>query len=98
MANAALNGLILGVLVLGLLYNFRQVMLLYAEVSWLDSFREQFGQRRERASSDNPAKRRPAKAVGADGDDAGRPPRPDPVQSIRDVDALNLGRHCGQAG
>ena len=40
MANAALNGLILGVLVLGLLYNFRQVMLLYAEVSWLDSFRD----------------------------------------------------------
>ena len=40
MANAALNGLILGVLVLGLLYNFRQVILLYAEVSWLDSFRE----------------------------------------------------------
>ena len=40
MANAALNGLILGVLVLGLLYNFRQVILLYAEVSWLDSFRD----------------------------------------------------------
>jgi len=39
-ANAALNGLILGVLVLGIFYNFRQVALLYPEVSWLDSFRD----------------------------------------------------------
>lgn len=40
MANAALNGLILGVLILGIGYNFRQVFLLYPEVTWLDSFRE----------------------------------------------------------
>jgi len=40
LANAALNGLILGVLVLGIFYNFRQVALLYPEVSWLDSFRD----------------------------------------------------------
>lgn len=40
LANAALNGLILGVLMLGIFYNFRQVALLYPEVSWLDSFRD----------------------------------------------------------
>ncbi len=40
MANAALNGLILGVLLLGIVYNFRQVALLYPEVTWLDSFRD----------------------------------------------------------
>jgi len=40
LANAALNGLILGVLVLGVAYNFRQVILLYPEVSWLSQFRE----------------------------------------------------------
>jgi len=40
LANAALNGLILGVLLLGIVYNFRQVALLYPEVSWLDSFRD----------------------------------------------------------
>ena len=38
-ANPALNGLILGVLLLGILYIFRQVQLLYREVSWIESFR-----------------------------------------------------------
>lgn len=40
MANAPLNGLILGVLVLGVFYNFRQAGLLYREVSWLERFRD----------------------------------------------------------
>lgn len=40
MANATLNGLILGVLILGIVYNFRQVILIYPEVGWLDRFRE----------------------------------------------------------
>lgn len=40
LANPALNGLILGVLILGVVYNFRQVALLYPEVTWLDSFRD----------------------------------------------------------
>ncbi len=40
MANAALNGLIVGVLVLGIFYNFRQVGLLYPEVSWLERFQD----------------------------------------------------------
>ena len=38
-ANPALNGLILGVLLLGILYIFRQVQLLYAEVDWIGGFR-----------------------------------------------------------
>ncbi len=40
MANAPLNGLILGVLALGVIYNFRQVIMLYPEVSWIESFRQ----------------------------------------------------------
>ncbi len=40
LANPPLNGLILGVLLLGVIYNYRQVMLLYPEVSWIDAFRE----------------------------------------------------------
>ncbi|MCW8862981.1 MAG: flagellar motor protein MotA [Rhodospirillales bacterium] len=40
MANAPLNGLILGVLLLGVGYNFRQVLLLYPEVSWIEHFRQ----------------------------------------------------------
>ncbi len=40
MANAPLNGLILGVLILGMVYNFRQVIMLYPELSWIDSFRQ----------------------------------------------------------
>ncbi len=39
MANAPLNGLIVGVLVLGITYNFRQVITLYPEVDWIDTFR-----------------------------------------------------------
>ena len=38
MANPALNGLILGVFLLGVLLNFRQVLLLKPEVEWLESW------------------------------------------------------------
>lgn len=38
-ANAPLNGLIVGVLILGIIYIFRQVILLMAEENWIDSFR-----------------------------------------------------------
>ena len=40
MANAPLNGLIIGVLVLGIIYNFRQVLMLYPEVAWIENFRQ----------------------------------------------------------
>jgi len=39
MANPALNGLILGVLLLGVVYIFRQVALLMREVAWIEGFR-----------------------------------------------------------
>ena len=39
LANAPLNGLILGVLLLGIIYNFRQVLQLYPEVAWIERFR-----------------------------------------------------------
>ncbi len=39
MANPALNGLILGVLLLGVFYIFRQVALLMREVAWIEGFR-----------------------------------------------------------
>ena len=38
-ANAALNGLIVGVLFFGIMYIFRQVVLLMAEENWIESFR-----------------------------------------------------------
>lgn len=40
-ANAALNGLIVGALVLGILYILRQVWTLNAEVAWIEAFRTQ---------------------------------------------------------
>ncbi len=40
MANAPLNGLILGVLLLGLINNFRQVANLYPEIAWLEGFQD----------------------------------------------------------
>ena len=39
MANVAINGLIVGVFLFGLTYNFRQVLMLYPEVAWIDRFR-----------------------------------------------------------
>jgi hypothetical protein len=39
MANAPLNGLICGVLILGIAYNFRQVTMLYPESDWIEDFR-----------------------------------------------------------
>ena len=39
MANAALNGLILGVFVLGALYNVRQILQLAPEINWIETFR-----------------------------------------------------------
>ena len=37
MTNPGLNGLILGVLFLGILYAFRQVMRLYPEIRWVNA-------------------------------------------------------------
>ncbi|MBY0430635.1 MAG: flagellar motor protein MotA [Rhodospirillales bacterium] len=37
--NPALNGLIMGVLMVGILLNFRQVISLYPEVAWIESYR-----------------------------------------------------------
>ncbi len=39
-ANAAINGLILGVLFLGIIYNFRQVLMLYPETVWIETYRK----------------------------------------------------------
>ncbi len=41
LANAALNGLILGVLVLGVIYILRQVWMLNGEVAWIEAYRSQ---------------------------------------------------------
>lgn len=40
MANPALNGLIVGVLFIGILYNFLQVARLFPEVTWIENFRD----------------------------------------------------------
>ena len=40
MANAPLNGLIVGVLVIGVIYNFRQVLMLYPEGAWIEEFQQ----------------------------------------------------------
>ena len=39
-ANVFLNGIILGVLVLGIIYNLRQVMVLFPEVAWIELYRK----------------------------------------------------------
>ncbi|MBT3917561.1 MAG: flagellar motor protein MotA, partial [Rhodospirillaceae bacterium] len=42
-ANVGLNGLIVSVLVLGIAYNFRQVLMLYPEVAWIERYRKSSG-------------------------------------------------------
>ena len=39
-ANVFLNGIILGVLILGIIYNLRQVIVLFPEVAWIELFRK----------------------------------------------------------
>jgi hypothetical protein len=39
LANPGLNGLIIGVLVVGVIYSFRQVLRLYPEINWVNNFR-----------------------------------------------------------
>jgi len=51
MANAPLNGLIVGVLVLGIGYNFRQVAMLYPEVAWIEAFRSNLDSDLERGAA-----------------------------------------------
>jgi hypothetical protein len=45
MGNPAVNGVILGILVAGIVYIFRQVLLLNPESDWIDSFRERLANR-----------------------------------------------------
>lgn len=40
MTNPFLNGLIIGVFLIGIIFNFRQVLMLYPEVAWIESFRK----------------------------------------------------------
>jgi hypothetical protein len=49
--NPLLNGLILGVLILGIIYNLRQVLLLGPEVRWIEHFR---GEREDIAGPEEP--------------------------------------------
>ena len=39
MANPGLNGLIIGVLLIGIIFSFRQVLQLFPEVAWVNGFR-----------------------------------------------------------
>ncbi|HEX5846375.1 MAG TPA: flagellar motor protein MotA, partial [Rhodoplanes sp.] len=39
LANPGLNGLIIGVLVIGIVLSFRQVLRLFPEVAWVNGFR-----------------------------------------------------------
>ena len=47
MANAALNGVILGVAVIGILFVFQQVFALAPEASWIESFRNNMSMQRD---------------------------------------------------
>src|SRR5437667_10504355 len=45
MGNPAVNGVILGILLAGIIYIFRQVLMLDPEIDWIESFRERLANR-----------------------------------------------------
>jgi hypothetical protein len=45
MGNPGVNGVILGILICGIIYIFRQVLLLNPEMAWIDDFRERLANR-----------------------------------------------------
>ena len=54
LGNPAVNGVILGILLAGIIYIFRQVMLLDPEVEWIESFRRRLADRDVGAPSGRP--------------------------------------------
>jgi len=54
LGNPAVNGVILGILLAGIIYIFRQVMLLDPEVEWIESFRRRLADRDFGAPSGRP--------------------------------------------
>jgi len=54
LGNPAVNGVILGILLAGIVYIFRQVMLLEPEVEWIESFRRRLADRDFGATSSRP--------------------------------------------
>jgi len=54
LGNPAVNGVILGILLAGIIYIFRQVMLLDPEVEWIESFRRRLADRDLGAPSGRP--------------------------------------------
>ena len=45
MGNPGINGVILGILLIGIVYIFRQVLLLNPEIAWIENFRERLANR-----------------------------------------------------
>ena len=54
LGNPAVNGVILGILIAGIVYIFRQVLLLEPEVEWIESFRRRLADRDLGAASGRP--------------------------------------------
>jgi hypothetical protein len=54
MGNPAVNGVILGILVAGIAYIFRQVLLLGPEIDWIESFRERIAAGEAAAPAERP--------------------------------------------
>ncbi|HVH79698.1 MAG TPA: flagellar motor protein MotA, partial [Stellaceae bacterium] len=54
MGNPGINGVILGILLCGIVYIFRQVLLLNPETAWIEDFRERLANRDLTAPSGPP--------------------------------------------
>ena len=81
-ANPGLNGLIIFVLFVGIVYAFWQVFRLNPEIRWVNAFRIADPGPRDFAST---------RAAGPNGDDAARSHRG--AVTVDDIDALHYGQH-----
>jgi hypothetical protein len=96
-ANPALNGLILGVLAIGVIYNLRQAGVIAPAVRWVEAFRETVDARRARLP-------RPPMLIGAmvklllDADERGGRLTPESTRAILDSIGVRMdeGREMGR--
>lgn len=96
-ANVALNGLILGVLVIGIIYNLRQAGVISPAVRWVEAFRETVDPRRARLP-------RPPTLISAiskillDADERGGRLNPESTRAILDSIGVRMdeGREMGR--
>lgn len=97
-ANPALNGLILGVLGVGIIYNLRQAGVISPAISWIEGFREAVDPARTRSLQRPPALIGAVSRILLDADKSGEKLSPETTRAILDSIGVRMdeGREMGR--